>query len=216
MREILIALIRKIQLTSYLKKVFYRLYQKPAPRVLIAVYLSLRWKALVSPRADIRFPFMLKIGKHSRIGDCKIICNGEIILGNHVNILDGAILNASEGTIIIGDETTINPYCVLYGAGGLTIGKNVGIATHTVIIPSNHGYQNLDVPMMKQPIVKTGIHIVDNVWIGAHCVILDGVTISAGAIVAAGAVVSHNVAGDDIVAGVPAKVVGNRRLKATT
>lgn len=180
---------------------------------MIALYLSLRWKALVSPRADIRFPFMLKIGRHSRIGDCKIICSGEIILGHHVNILDGAILNASQGKITVGDETTINPYCVLYGAGGLYIGNNVGIATHTVMVPSNHGYLDINIPMMKQPIEKKGIFIDDNVWIGTHSVILDGVKIASGAIVAAGAVVSRDVASNDIVAGVPAKTISNRFSK---
>lgn len=198
-----------------IKKIYYKLLQKPAPRVLISIYLSLRWRARVSLKADIRYPFMLKIGKHGRIENCKIVCSGKIVLGKFVQILDGAILDASMGNIIIGDETTINPYCVLYGAGGLTIGKNVGVATHTVIIPSNHGYLDLDTPMMKQPIEKKGIHIEDNVWIGSHSVILDGVTIASGAIVAAGAVVNRKVAREDIVAGIPAKTVNNRRSKVT-
>jgi len=48
----------------------------------------------------------------------------------------------------------------------------------------------------------------DNVYVGHQAIILPGVTIGPNAIVAAGAVVSKDVAPGDIVAGVPARVVG--------
>lgn len=51
------------------------------------------------------------------------------------------------------------------------------------------------------------ITVGDNVWFGAGCVVLPGVTIGDGAVVAAGAVVSKDVPANAIVAGVPAKVV---------
>jgi acetyltransferase-like isoleucine patch superfamily enzyme len=45
------------------------------------------------------------------------------------------------------------------------------------------------------------------VWIGANCVILDGVTIGDGAVVAAGAVVRRNVPPSTLVGGVPAREI---------
>ena len=52
------------------------------------------------------------------------------------------------------------------------------------------------------------IDIRDNVFVGFNAIILPGVTIGPNAIVGAGAVVTKDVAEGDIVAGVPAKVIG--------
>ena len=47
----------------------------------------------------------------------------------------------------------------------------------------------------------------NNVWVGANCTILKGVSIGNGAIIAAGAVVTGDVPEYTIVAGVPARVI---------
>ncbi|WP_051989363.1 CatB-related O-acetyltransferase [Halobacillus sp. BAB-2008] len=54
------------------------------------------------------------------------------------------------------------------------------------------------------------VTIQDNVWLGAHTIVLDGVTIGEGAIVAAGAVVTKDVPAYSIAGGVPAKVIRYR------
>lgn len=51
------------------------------------------------------------------------------------------------------------------------------------------------------------IHIGNDVWIGAKCTILDGVTIGDGAIIATGAVVTKDIPPYAIAGGVPAKVI---------
>jgi len=61
---------------------------------------------------------------------------------------------------------------------------------------ANHSFgdRNTPMPMMFQgSFSKGGIVIEDNVWIGANCVILDGVTIGTGSIIAAGSVVARPV-----------------------
>ncbi len=50
----------------------------------------------------------------------------------------------------------------------------------------------------------------DHVWIGARALICPGVTIGEGAVVGAGAVVTRDVAPYAIVAGNPARVIGQR------
>ena len=55
-----------------------------------------------------------------------------------------------------------------------------------------------------------GIFIENNVWLGTHCVILDGVRVGKGSVIAAGAVVNKNVGPNSIVGGVPAKLIGTR------
>ena len=187
---------------------------RPAPKALVALYLSIRWKSWVSLSANITYPSQLRLGRGVRVGRCKIHCSGDITLGDHVYIDDGVIIDASGGEIIIGDRVAINSYCALWGAGGLKIGQDTGIAIHTVMIASNHGIDDLTIPMMQQPLRKIGISVGENVWIGANCVILDGVTIGTGAVVAAGAVVSRNVERETVVGGVPARVIKNRRQES--
>jgi acetyltransferase-like isoleucine patch superfamily enzyme len=115
------------------------------------------------------------------------------------------------GFIRIGDHCSVNPFCVLYGHGGLTIGNNVRIATCTVIIPANHVFSDLDIPIHKQGTTALGIVIEDNVWIGANVTILDGVRIGRGAVIGAGAVVTKDVDPLHVVGGVPACTIKVRR-----
>ena len=56
---------------------------------------------------------------------------------------------------------------------------------------------------------KASIRIEDDAWIGFNAAILRGVTIGRGAIVAAGALVTHDVEPYTIVAGIPARKIGN-------
>ena len=51
------------------------------------------------------------------------------------------------------------------------------------------------------------IKVGNDVWIGRHCIIMDGVTIGDGAIVATGAVVTKDVPPYAVVGGVPAKII---------
>jgi maltose O-acetyltransferase len=54
------------------------------------------------------------------------------------------------------------------------------------------------------------VTIGDRVFIGLRAIILPGVTVGEGAIVAAGAVVTKDVGAYEIVAGVPARQIGQR------
>ncbi len=137
---------------------------------------------------------------------------GSIIIKEKSEILYGVIFMTYGGNITIGKNCSINPYTILYGHGNLIIGDNVLIAGHCIIIPSNHNFSDLKIPINLQGETKKGIIINDNVWIAAGCRILDGVTIGEGAIIAAGSVVNKNVLPYTIVAGVPAKLIKNRKL----
>jgi len=136
---------------------------------------------------------------------------GRILVAEGVTISDGAIIATYGGSIVIEANAYIGPYCVLYGHGGLAIGRNTMIGAHTVIVPANHGFARLDVPMNRQPLTRKGIHIGDDVWIGAHCTVLDGVRIGSGVVIGAGSVVTKNIDAYCIALGVPAAVVRSRK-----
>ena len=62
------------------------------------------------------------------------------------------------------------------------------------------------------PSGEQNFHIVikNDVWIGSHVLLLEGITIGDGAIIAAGAVVTKDVPPYSIVGGVPAKIIKKR------
>ena len=139
------------------------------------------------------------------------VLGGRVLVWERVTISDGVIIAPYGGSIEIGAHAYIGPYCVLYGHGGLAIGRNTMIGAHTIIVPANHGIARLDVPMGAQPLTKKGIAIGEDVWIGAGCNVLDGVHIGNGAVIGAGSVVTKNIGAYVIALGVPAKVVGSRQ-----
>lgn len=136
--------------------------------------------------------------------------SGQIHIAANVCITDGVIIAPYGGRIDIGENVFLGPYCVLYGHGGLTIGKDTMIAAHSVIIPSNHGFADQEKKISIQPSTNIGITIGEDVWIGCGVKILDGVSIGKGCVIGAGAVVNKSLPDYSIAVGVPAKVIGKR------
>lgn len=87
----------------------------------------------------------------------------------------------------------------------LLIGDRVSIAPRVTIVTSSH--PNLSRIRPFAPTAKGRVAIDADAWIGAHAVILPGVTIGRGAVVGAGAVVGSDVAPFTIVAGQPARQI---------
>ncbi len=114
------------------------------------------------------------------------------------------------GNIEIGDYSSINPGVITIG--NIKIGDHVRIAAYTQLMAFNHGHERTDIPIHHQKQTQEGITIKDDVWIGANCVITDGVTIGHHSIVGAGAVVTKDVPPYSVVGGVPAKLIKDRKL----
>lgn len=110
--------------------------------------------------------------------------------------------------IKIGNDTIIGDHVFLDGRDKLVIGDHVDIASSVLIYNSEHDVNSEDFrPQLG------AVEIGDYVFIGPRAIILPGVKIGKGAVVAAGAVVTKNVADFTIVGGVPAQIIGQRKLK---
>lgn len=110
--------------------------------------------------------------------------------------------------ITIGNGTIVGDHCFLDGRAKLTIGDNVDIASQVLIYNSEHDIHSENFDPIEEP-----VEIGDYVFIGPRAIILPGVKIGKSAVVAAGAVVTTDVKPFEIVGGVPAKVIGERKNK---
>lgn len=164
------------------------------------------------------FHALRRPGRRIRVGRNVIaVSPRRIELGNDVVLWGNTVLNASgeAGGIVIGDDTHIDFNCILYGQGGLRVGKKCAIAANVCIYTQTNQYpSNADAWTVDQPTVYASVTIEDGVWIGTHAVILPGVTVGKNAVVAAGAVVRECVESYAIVAGVPARPVSVRKVTA--
>lgn len=152
----------------------------------------------------------IKLGKNVRIWknvSLQILYGGTIEIGDDTEIMNDCKIWTYGGDIRIGKRCSINPSTIIYGQSKTIIGNDVLIAGHTMIIPSNHNFEDKSQLIRKQGVTEIGIHIEDNVWIGNGCSILDGVTIHSGSVVAARAVVNKDVESYTVVGGVPAKKI---------
>lgn len=133
---------------------------------------------------------------------------GVVEIGSGSRILQNVKILSYGGNIKLGRNVSVNPLCILYGHGGLTIGNNVRIANSSIFIPSNHNFSDLEIPIWKQGSTSKGIVLEDDIWIGSNVTVLDGVHIAKGIIVGAGSVVTKSLDREfGIYAGAPARFI---------
>jgi acetyltransferase-like isoleucine patch superfamily enzyme len=135
-----------------------------------------------------------------------------ITLGARVEIEHDVYLKlvAPRARLTVGDFTFIGRGCELDVAESVTIGEHALLAPGVFLVDHTHNHAR-GLRLDEQGIASAAVTIGRDAWIGAHAVILHGVTIGDGAIVGAGAVVTKDVAPHAIVAGVPARAVGERK-----
>ncbi len=116
-----------------------------------------------------------------------------------------------QNLLTVGAGSWIGQACFFHSAGGITIGKRVGIGPHVCILTSVHTDPGRDLPIMDGPLELAPVTLEDGCDIGVGAVILPGVTVGRGAQVGAGAVVTHDVQPYAVVAGNPARVLRERK-----
>jgi len=147
---------------------------------------------------NVRFQSILKdsiyIGQSCRIGFCS-------------DIQSGLQFSDPSGIIKICDNVAIGAYSHIGGAGNVTIGSNSIIGPYFSVHSENHSFSQNKILYRLQDVSRKGIIIGENCWIGAKVTILDGVKIGNNCVIAAGSVVTKSFSNNNLLAGVPAKVL---------
>ena len=107
----------------------------------------------------------------------------------------------------IGDDTWIGQQCFFHSAGGLTIGRCVGIGPGVRILTSTHSDPGPERPIMEGEIEFAPVVVGDGCDLGTGAVLLPGVTLGRGVQVGAGAVVTGDLPDLAVAAGAPARVL---------
>jgi virginiamycin A acetyltransferase len=163
-----------------------------------AMSVDIHPTAKVSPLADIE----------GSVRGTRIVIGPGVTIDSFVKIKPVG----GTGDVVIGAQAYINAGCVLYSGNGIVLGANVLVAANCTFAPTNHEFSDPTRPIREQRFrpSKGGIVVEDDVWIGANCVLLDGVVIGRGAIVAAGSVVRGQLDALGIYGGNPIKKLGVR------
>lgn len=130
-------------------------------------------------------------------------------VGKRVVIYPGVWITPGRN-LVLGNDVDLAKDVIITTAGGVYIGDRTLVGYRTQILSANHR-----IPRIGEPFPVSGddyrpVTVHHDVWIGAGCILLPGVTVNEGAVVAAGSVVTKEVPANAVVAGVPAKVVRMR------
>lgn len=153
-----------------------------------------------------------------------------ITVGEHCFIAPEAVLLAEPGrTIALGANNRIAAHVFIHGPihtgehvslnvgvhmdggnQGIHIGSHTRIGAHAHLFAFDHQFAPHEL-VRKQGVRSVGIFIGEDVWIGAQAGITDGCKLGDHCIIGMGAVVTSDIPDWAIAAGIPARIIGDRR-----
>jgi acetyltransferase-like isoleucine patch superfamily enzyme len=142
-----------------------------------------------------------------------------VTVGERFHVGPGSVLWAPR-SLVVGNDVYVGKHVTIEVDGeigdGVLVANNCGIVGRT-----DHDLRQKGVPIRLAAWVgdeperlSARTKIGSDVWLGYGAIVLSGVTVGDSAIVSAGAVVTKDVPANAIVAGVPARVIGNRFTEA--
>lgn len=172
----------------------------------------------------------IKFGHNMQIfGGLKVSAKGDICIGDDFIFINGAGMNPigsnlqgnifvdSGGFLRIGDDVGLSSTRI-WAESGITIGNRVNVGACCLLMDTDTHQMDYHLrnknprdeefkKRQDEAICRAPIVIEDDVWIGAHCLVLKGVTIGARSVIGAGSVVTKSIPPDTLAAGNPCKVI---------
>lgn len=186
-------------------------------RLYIIVVSKLSWLAtyILFFCSGIKFQKFKTLGVpyiHASIGSTIKIgnnfCMGNSILTNATGIKGRSKIEVRKNAnLLIGENVGIT-LTTIECFNRITIGDGVRIGFGVHILDTDFHSIDPDIRLSSHDVAKTApISIEKNVFIGAHSVILKGVTIGEGSVIGAGSIVTKSIPSHSVAAGNPAKVI---------
>lgn len=146
--------------------------------------------------------------------DAKGDGNRGIRLGARVFVGRGTTVYCKGGDVEIGDDASLSASCIVFSSNSLRIGRGVMVGSFSYLLSGGEYDPDDATPFCRQTgmLTRGPLEIGDNAWIAAHVTVLDAANVGAGAVIAAGAVVASPVPPGVVAAGVPARVMRERRV----
>jgi acetyltransferase-like isoleucine patch superfamily enzyme len=121
----------------------------------------------------------------------------------------------TRGELRIEEGSWIGPDCYMQSAGGIRVGRRVGIAPRVIILTSTHRETPPPTPIIDAPLEFAPVEIGDGCDIGVGSVLLPGARVGAGAQLGAGSVITGEIPMGAVAAGAPARVTRRRGERRT-
>tara|TARA_Y100001970_G_C14157283_1_gene816323 strand:+ start:783 stop:1403 length:621 start_codon:yes stop_codon:yes gene_type:complete len=184
---------KKNGLSDYIRKITYKVY---------TFFVRKRFKNLetyISPLVEIKNPDCISIFRGTSIRPYTWL----YAMKSHGST------QKFNPSIEIGENCSIGRFCHITCSNNVKIENDVFITERVLITDSIHGYNDIENPILTQPLVSKGpIVIGSGTWIGNGSAIVGKVTIGKNCVVAANSVVSNMKVSDySMVMGSPAKVI---------
>jgi acetyltransferase-like isoleucine patch superfamily enzyme len=170
-----------------------------------------RWRSKVQASRFAHF------GKRSLIVSPRgILARHRIEIGDDVLVHEDAMFSVVESFngrdhepyLRIGSGSNIGPRIWFSCVGEIEIGDNTLISHDVLIADSYHEYENLELPIIRQPMAPPeSVKLGSGCYVGAHAAILAGVTVGQNTFIGANAVVTQSVPANAVVVGNPARVI---------
>lgn len=163
-------------------------------------------RAATDPRAYLHLIRIINYYNNTHV-----IPRRKIKLGSGASISPDVSFSHPE-RISVGDNVSLGSRCHLWAgpsSGRIVIGDNCLFGPEVIITAANYRF-NDGTPVTRQLMDEADVAIGNDVWLGARAIVLPGVTIGDGAIVGAAAVVTRSIPPGAIVAGQPARIIGQR------
>lgn len=154
------------------------------------------------------------IGKSCRIysplkmGGIKNIKLGNNVIIEYKSWLAAIPIKMNDSCILeIGEGTSIGHFNHIYATKKIIIGKRVLTADKVYISDNLHVYEDINIPIIDQPIRQVGeVNIGDGTWIGENVCII-GAKIGKNCVIGANSVVTKDISDYSIAVGSPAKII---------
>lgn len=162
------------------------------------------------------------VGKEVFISDKASIYNAsKITLGSYVRIDDFCLLSAGDEGIEIGNYVHISCYGCLIGRSKITIHDFVAISIKATILSSNSDFSGDTLPSLQEfekvdinkdlfSVISKPVVLETHSGIGAHSMVLPGVTVGTGSVVGAHSMVYENLNPWGIYFGNPVRFIKKR------